>query len=306
MSSFELNIEVGPGKGTWARPPSRQLLVGSPTLLADRRLGLVIGSLFGFPIGVLSGFTGVGGGEYRAPVLLVLLGRVRWAIATNLLVGAIVATFNVVFRQAWTLPLEYLILGLLLIPGNLPGAYLGAVVSSRISSTVLKGLLAGILIVTGLRLILFEVPAGGVVPFDTLTISIALALGFGLGVISGLLGVAAGEYRIPALILFFGVPTVLAGTLSSLVSIPGQLTGHLKHRSLGHTGKASIRLGAAMGIASIAGVALGVLVLGHATESLVTQVLGLAMILAATRIVWDIRHPHPAEVRGIPERASTP
>jgi uncharacterized membrane protein YfcA len=58
-----------------------------------------------------------------------------------------------------------------------------------------------------------------------------------------------------------------------------------------------------MGVSSVVGVALGVLVLGRATEALVTQVLGLAMILAALRIVWDIRHPHPAESPSIPEGA---
>ena len=236
---------------------------------------------------------------------MALLGRVRWAIATNLLIGVMVATFNVIFRSAWNLPLEYLILGFLLIPGNLPGAYLGAVITRWISTKALKGLLAGILVATGLRLILFEVKAGGIVSFDPFTVVLALVLGFGLGVISGLLGVAAGEYRIPALILFFGVPTVLAGTLSSLASIPGQLTGHLKHRSLGHTGKASFRLGAVMGVASIVGVALGVLVLGRAAEALVTQVLGFAMILAAARILWDIRHPHPAETQLTPKMAQT-
>lgn len=271
--------------------------------LADRGKGLAIGSLFGFPIGLLSGFTGVGGGEYRAPVLLALHGRVRWAIATNLLVGSIVATFNVIFRQAWDLPGVYLALGLLLIPGTLPGAYIGALVTRRVTSAALKALLAGILVATGLRLVLFEVPIGGAVSLDALTISVALLLGFGLGVISGLLGVAAGEYRIPALIFFFGVPAVLAGTLSSLASIPGQVTGHLKHRHLGHTGRASYRLGVVMGIASIAGVALGVVLLGRVHETLVTQVLGLAMIFAASRIVWDIRHPHPAEQQGIPGRA---
>jgi uncharacterized membrane protein YfcA len=236
-------------------------------------------------------------------VLLALHGRVRWAIATNLLIGAMVATFNVIFRQAWDLAPGYLVLGLLLIPGSLPGAHVGAFLTRRVSSRLLKVLLAGILIVTGLRLILFDITAGQIVSLDVVTASVVLLLGFGLGVISGLLGVAAGEYRIPALIFLFGVPTVFAGTVSSLASIPGQLAGHLEHRRLGHTGKASDRLGATMGITSIAGVAVGVLLLGHAAEVLVTQVLGLAMILAASRIVWDIRHPHPAETQGIPERA---
>ena len=271
--------------------------------LAERRLGLAVGSLLALPIGVLSGFTGVGGGEYRAPVLLALLGRVRWAIAANLLIGLCVAVFNVVFRQVWTLDLDLLWLALLFVPTSLPGAFVGALVSKRISTTALKGLLAGILVATGLRLILFEVQAGGTLSFGLLQIGLGLLLGFGLGILSGLLGVAGGEYRIPAFVLLFGVPTVFAGTLSSLASIPLQFMGFWKHRNLGHTGAATFRLGALMGVVSVVGVALGVLFLGRATEALVTQVLGLAMILAAVRIVWDIRHPHPSERPSISEGA---
>lgn len=278
--------------------------MASPSgILAERRLGLAIGGLFALPIGILSGFTGVGGGEYRAPVLLALLGRVRWAIAANLLVGLCVAGFNVIFRQAWTLPLDFLWLALLLVPTSLPGAFVGAVITKRISTVALKCLLAGILVATGLRLMLFEVRTGGALTFDASQVALGLALGFGLGIISGALGVAAGEYRIPALIFLFGVPTVLAGTLSSLASIPLQLTGFLKHRELGHTGRTTFGLGAVMSAASVVGVALGVLFLGRTTEALVTQVLGLAMILAALRIVWDIRHPHPAEATATAERA---
>src|SRR5205823_1590380 len=126
---------------------------------------------------------------------------------------------------------------------------------------------------------------------------------FALGIVSGLLGVAGGEYRIPALIFLFGVPTVFAGTISSLASIPVQLTGWLEHRKLGHGGPTTFRLGAVMGIASLIGVALGVVFLGRSAQALVTQILGVAMVLAAIRIVWDIRHPHPSEVLGTPERA---
>src|SRR5205823_14471275 len=129
--------------------------------------------------------------------------------------------------------------GLLLIPGAVPGAYVGAVVTRRISSKALKGLLGGILVVTGLRLMLFEVSAGRVVSLDAFSVSLALLLGLGLGVLSGLLGVAGGEYRIPALIFLFGVSPVFAGTLSSLVSIPTQFVAHLTHRTLGHTGRVS-------------------------------------------------------------------
>jgi uncharacterized membrane protein YfcA len=224
-------------------------------------------------------------------------------IAANLLIGLTVGVFNVLLRQVWTLAPGYLAIGLLMVPLSLPGAYLGAVLTKRISTPALKALLAGILVVTGLRLIFFEVRVGGSVSFDPVSVALALAIGFGLGLVSGLLGVAGGEYRIPALVLLFGVPTVFAGTLSSLASIPVQLTGLLKHRSLGHTGASTLRLGAVMGTASVAGVAVGILLLGRATESFVAQVLGLAMIFAAIRIGWDIRHPDPAEAVSLPGRA---
>src|SRR2546430_17721762 len=176
-------------------------------------------------------------------------------------------------------------------------------VTGWIWTPALTGPLAGILVATGLRLILFEVRAAGALTFGPLQIGLGLLLGFGLGIVSGLLGVAGGEYRIPVFVLLFGVPTVFAGTLSSLASIPLQFMGFWKHRNLGHTGAATFRLGAPMGVSSVVGVALGVLVLGRATQALVTQVPGLAMILAAVRIVWDIRHPHLAESPSIPEGA---
>src|SRR2546430_6326753 len=105
-----------PGKVDGA-PILREDSLDAPSgTLAEGRLGLAVGSLFALPIGVLSGFTGVGGGEYRAPVLFALLGRVRWAIAANLLIGLCVAVFNVVFRQAWTLNLDLLSLRLRFLP----------------------------------------------------------------------------------------------------------------------------------------------------------------------------------------------
>jgi uncharacterized protein len=244
---------------------------------------------------VLSGFTGVGGGEYRAPVLLALMGKVRWSIAVNLLIGAIVSLFNFVLRGGWTLSQDLLVLAGLLIATSLPGAYVGALLTRMASAKVIKGILVGILVATGLRLILFETHASASAPFDVSGVLLALALGFGLGLISGLLGLAAGEYRIPALILLFGVPTIVAGTVSSLAAIPQQAVGFLKHRHLRHTGAVTLRLGATMAAASIAGVALGVALLGRTTETLVAQVLGSAMILAAGRIVWAIRHPSPVE-----------
>src|SRR3989442_759811 len=45
----------------------------------------LVAGIAALPIGIVAGVTGVGGGEYRAPVLLSLLRNVRWTIAGNLL-----------------------------------------------------------------------------------------------------------------------------------------------------------------------------------------------------------------------------
>lgn len=47
-----------------------------------------VSSLSGLIIGFLSGLIGIGGGEYRAPILIYLLRLgAKFAIATNLLIG---------------------------------------------------------------------------------------------------------------------------------------------------------------------------------------------------------------------------
>lgn len=268
-----------------------------PGPIPGSRVGLTVAALFGFPIGVLSGFTGVAGGEYRSPILLALLRNVRWSIAANLLVGLMVSAFNAGLRSAWTLPAEELLIAALLISTSAPGAYVGALVTKRASPKAIKVLLAGILVATGLRLILVETRGGAALMSGLQAVLVALGLGFGLGLISGLLGLAAGEYRIPALILLFGVPPIVAGTVSSLSSIPQQLVGFLKHRRLKHVGPTTFRIGAIMGAASVLGVALGVSLLGRTTDVFVARVLGAAMIAAASRIIWDIRHPAAEEER---------
>src|SRR5881296_3455507 len=177
------------------------------------------------PIGVVAGVTGVGGGEYRAPILLALLRNVRWTIAGNLLAGAMIGLSTAILRGAFSQPLDALVLAAVMVIASMPGAYCGALVARRTPSKWLKLLLAGILVATSVRLLVFESPIPGPFSFGTEQAALGLLIGFGLGIISGLLGVAGGEYRIPALIFLFGVPSVFAGTISSLASIPVQLTG---------------------------------------------------------------------------------
>ncbi len=248
-----------------------------------------------FPIGVVAGVTGVGGGEYRAPVLLGLLRNVRWTIAANLLAGALIGVATATLRGAFSQPLDTLLLAAAMVVASMPGAYCGALVARRIPSKWLKLLLAGILVATALRLLLFESPIPGPFSFGPEQAALGLLIGFGIGVISGLLGVAGGEYRIPALILVFGLPAIAAGTISSLVSLPQQVVGFLKHRQMGQATRKTIRLAVIMGGIGVAGVALGVALLHRTTDVTVIRILAFVMLLAAARIAWEARRPDVTE-----------
>ena len=253
----------------------------------------VVATVAGFPIGVIAGVTGVGGGEYRAPVLLLLLRNVRWTITGNLLAGTIIATSVVILRGAVFLPLETLSLAATMIVASMPGAYFGALLARRTPAKWLKILLAGILVTTALRLLLFESPSAGPFVFGLTEAPLALLTGFGIGIISGLLGVAGGEYRIPALILIFGLPAITAGTVSSLVSLPQQIVGFLEHRRLGQATSTAVRLAAIMGGIGVVGVVLGVVILGRTSSATVIDVLAILMLLASARIAWEVRKPDP-------------
>ena len=258
----------------------------------------LIAGIAALPIGVVAGVTGVGGGEYRAPVLLSLLRNVRYTIAGNLLAGVLVGISTALLRSAFVQPLDTMLLAATMVVGSLPGAYGGAILARRTPSKWLKGLLAGILAITALRLLLFESPRPGPFVFGPEQTLLGLGVGLGLGLISGLLGVAGGEYRIPALILIFGLPSIVAGTISSLVSLPQQLVGFWKHRQMGQATRKTLRLAVIMGVVGIAGVGLGVALLQRTTNATVTKILASLMLLAAAQIAWEIRSPDVAEESG--------
>ena len=258
----------------------------------------LIAGIAALPIGVVAGVTGVGGGEYRAPVLLSLLRNVRYTIAGNLLAGVLVGISTALLRGAFVQPLDTMLLAATMVVGSLPGAYGGAILARRTPSKWLKGLLAGILAITALRLLLFEPPTPGSFAFGPEQPLLGLGVGLGIGLISGLLGVAGGEYRIPALILIFGLPSIVAGTISSLVSLPQQLVGFWKHRQMGQATRKTLRLAVIMGVVGIAGVGLGVALLQRTTNATVTKILASLMLLAAAQIAWEIRSPDVAEESG--------
>lgn len=260
---------------------------GSSSLACRWRL---IGGLsLGFLIGLVAGLLGVGGGEFRLPLLICLLGfSPPVAASSNLLIG--ILTAGVGLARRLTIGISIPAFGVLvsMSAGSILGALLGASLTQKIGEKYLRWGVGIILVLVGLKFIHEALGGeiyGGVVVAHPLDLGLAAVLGLLIGIICGLLGVAGGEYRIPALVYFFGMPLKEAGTLSLAVSLPTLLTGVARHREMGHLEGAVLRISLAIGISSAVGAYLGASLLPKMYESLLRFLLGIVLLLATIRVM---------------------
>ncbi|MEM2739219.1 MAG: sulfite exporter TauE/SafE family protein [Candidatus Bathyarchaeia archaeon] len=245
----------------------------------------------GFLLGVAAGLIGVGGGEFRIPILLYLIGLpVITSIAVNLLVGLLTVVVSFLRRlQLGLLNGHSLNLALVMSLTSIAGAYLGALLTGKISENPLKRVLAIFLIIVGLKIglePLVESPITFHFTFGFLEeTALAALVGLAIGVISGALGVAGGEFRIPALLYVFGLDITAAGTISLFVSIPTVASGFIKHRNMGHMNRTAAIIAVIMGIGSVLGAFIGASYAGAVEKDALKILLGAILILATVRMV---------------------
>lgn len=273
--------------GVKLRVANRILREATHTFRIDK---LLLCTVSGFLIGVAAGLLGVGGGEFRIPVLLYLLDlSVPLSITTNLLIGLLTVSVSFILRyQAGLITLSAINIALFMSSGSIPGGYIGAHLSGRIKERLLRKFLIVLLIAAGLRMILDPLvewaPLNISFPY-LMEITFSMLIGLLIGAISGLLGVAGGEYRIPVLIYLFGLPVKIAGTVSLLVSIPTILAGFIKRWRMGHLNNYGVVVGLTMGFTSILGSYIGASFVTEASEGLLKMLLGIVLLLATVRMV---------------------
>jgi uncharacterized membrane protein YfcA len=122
---------------------------------------------------------------------------------------------------------------------------------------------------------------------------IGVALGFGIGIVAALLGVAGGELLIPTFVLLFGLNIKLAGSLSLLVSLPTMLTGFSRYsrdRSFVVLRERARFLGA-MALGSIVGSALGGALVGLVPGGVLLPGLALILLISAFGLWSHARKP---------------
>jgi uncharacterized membrane protein YfcA len=248
----------------------------------------------GFVVGIAGGLIGLGGAELRLPYLVgVLLMAPPAAVPVNLAVSLITVLASLPVRlgsvdSAALMP--WLPVVLAVTAGAMLAAYVGAGWLRRIPPAALALIIGALLVFLGLLLLLEAalplVPTGALPDDLSLRIAAGVAFGLVLGAISSLLGVAGGEVIIPTLVIGYGVPIALAGTLSLLVSLPTIVVGMARHGRAGAFANAATTKFVILPLAfgALFGAPLGGLLAAYAPAALIKVVLGGLLIWSAWKV----------------------
>lgn len=283
--------------------------------------GLVI---LGFIVGLLTGLFGVGGGFLLTPALKVIFG-VPYPIAVGSDLAQIFFTSTVSTYRHQRAGNANLRLGLVLAMGALAGAEIGVRSQNALRSVgqmkvaghplplldlVLSGLFLVLLLVVAV--IIRRETGSGLSPsveVDTrvaralrrirlrplialprsdrtsITVWVPLSLGFGVGVLTGLMGVGGGFINFPLLIYVLGVPTHVAIGTSALQVLFASGYGAVRHAMQGNV---ELLLVLVLLIGSMAGVQVGVRLAKQFQGQGIRRLFAGVLFLGIAVIIWDI------------------
>ena len=258
--------------------------------------GFVAGSL----IGTLGGLIGLGGAEFRLPVLVGLfrLGTLE-AVILNKAMSLVVVAAALLFRLR-AIPLDalagHMSIVLNLLAGSLVGAWWAAGHAITMPRKMLNRIIMILLAVLSL-VMLSEAwfgLHGDTAPLfanGAVQLVVGLVAGFGIGIVAALLGVAGGELLIPTIVLLCGADIKLAGSLSLVVSLPTMIVGFARYTR--SDSFAVLRQESAllrwMAIGSILGAAVGGLLLGLVPTNWLMTLLGVVLLISAIK---TFQHAH--------------
>jgi uncharacterized membrane protein YfcA len=185
-------------------------------------------------IGTLGGLIGLGGAEFRLPLLIGLFGFTALsAVILNKAMSLVVVASALLFRTGavpFTDVAAHWPIVVNLLAGSLLGAWLGAGWATKMKSQALYRVLAVLLVLIAIVLMFgHDQAAGNPALKGVAQLIVGVAAGFAIGVVASLMGVAGGELLIPTFILLFGADIKLSGSLSLAVSLPTMIVGFTRY-----------------------------------------------------------------------------
>lgn len=188
-------------------------------------LGLILSAFIGLSLGLIGG----GGSILTVPILVYFLGvEAGDAVAMSLAVVGSTSLFSSILH--WKRDNLDFSSGLLFGVSGICGAFLGSPLTHLTSPPVLLLIFAALMFVAALSMFFRKRNNNDEIPHETNVIK-AVAAGFGVGVLTGFLGVGGGFLIVPALILFGGLTMKKAVGTSLLVIFMNCVAGLLGHNS---------------------------------------------------------------------------
>ncbi|WP_341921533.1 sulfite exporter TauE/SafE family protein [Hydrocarboniphaga effusa] len=244
-------------------------------------------------IGTLGGLIGLGGAEFRLPVLV---GWFRFptleAVILNKITSLVVVTFALLFRSAaipWQDVFSHWTVIANVLAGSLAGAWLSAHYATRISQPVLNTTILVLLVGLAIGMI-----AGhGWLRGDSSLHLTGPVLWFGgvlagllIGAVAAVLGVAGGELIIPTLVLLFGIDIKLAGSLSLCISLPTMLVAFARYSQSDAFAvcRREKPFLIAILLGSIVGAAIGAQLLRYVSPDALILILGAILLISAVKV----------------------
>ena len=265
--------------------------------------------LWGALIAILGGLIGLGGAEFRLPVLVSNFKyRTLHAILINLVISLVTVVFSFIFRTG-LINLDKITsnIGIILnlLAGSLIGAYLGANFATKISERTLNRVVVIFLLALSFILLShnFIIGLHGLQLSVALRITLGFIAGIAIGIFSSVLGVAGGEMIIPTIVLLYSKDIKLAGSLSLAISIPTIITGLIRYQRQNKLSEIyPYRIFIVwMAVGSIAGALIGSYLLRFVSSSFLYYLLGLILLTSALNLLSH----HKTDTEYLPEIEKT-
>lgn len=250
---------------------------------------LVFGA--GAAIGVLGGMIGLGGAEFRLPLLIGLFGFAALsAVILNKAMSLVVVLAALPARLAAVPASEVAAhwpVAVNLLAGSLLGAWAGASWAVRMRSSTLYKVLAALMVLMAAALLVTHITTLEALALPLWAqVPCGVVAGFGIGVVAAIMGVAGGELLIPTIVLMFAVDIRTAGSLSLLVSLPTMLVAFARYSRDGSFAVlgVNVRFSLIMATGSITGAVLGGLLLGVFPDLILIPALAVILLASAVKL----------------------
>ena len=245
----------------------------------------------GAAVGLLGGMIGLGGAEFRLPLLIGLFGFLALQAVIMNKAMSLLVVLTALPARLMSVPYDQVAphwpVAVNLLAGSLLGALAGATWATRMRSATLYRVLAALLVLIAAVLGWSHFGSLDTLPLsDVARVVAGIVAGFGIGVVAAVMGVAGGELLIPTIVLPYGLDIKTAGSLSLAVSLPTMLVAFARYsRDASFSVLAANRsFVLAMAFGSVFGTVTGGLLLGVVSSNILIPLLMALLLASAVKV----------------------